>query len=177
MKVKSSTIGLPLLLAIVMAVPAIGGPVMTFDDIDTWVGLGNQEAALVLDWNDGKEPGIWGYRFDGPKTGQDMLQEIIQCKRNCLAESGQMVHSAVHYMESGTTGTVMDLGSAITWATKHRSLPHRHTRKPGYLTNSKPTCRPVPMIRMTHTEKVGSPDSGLFGTARARPRTAVGPRR
>jgi hypothetical protein len=49
-----------------------------FDDIDFWVGSGSNEAALVVDWNDGIDPVslAWGYRWDGSATGQDMLSDI-----------------------------------------------------------------------------------------------------
>lgn len=50
----------------------------SFDDITFWVGEGENEAALVLQWNDDREQGalVWGYRFDGSATGFDMLKAI-----------------------------------------------------------------------------------------------------
>ena len=50
----------------------------TFDDIDFWVGTGNNQAALVVDWNDGKDPQslAWGYRWDGTASGEDMMRAI-----------------------------------------------------------------------------------------------------
>ncbi len=50
----------------------------TFDDIDFWVGEGENRAALVIRWNDGKKPDglVWGYRWDGNATGADMLEAI-----------------------------------------------------------------------------------------------------
>ncbi|MGD9506378.1 MAG: hypothetical protein AB7W37_15830 [Syntrophobacteraceae bacterium] len=49
-----------------------------FDDITYWVGSGGNQAALVIEWNDGKEPQtiVWGYRWDGTATGADMLAAI-----------------------------------------------------------------------------------------------------
>lgn len=49
-----------------------------FDDITYWVGSGSNQAALVIEWNDGKEPQtiVWGYRWDGTATGADMLAAI-----------------------------------------------------------------------------------------------------
>lgn len=51
----------------------------TFDDIEYWIGTGTNEAAFVVDWNDGIEPQslAWGYRWDGTATGEDMLIEIV----------------------------------------------------------------------------------------------------
>lgn len=50
----------------------------TFDDITFWVGEGENEAALVLQWNDDREPGaiVWGYRFDGNSNGYEMIKAI-----------------------------------------------------------------------------------------------------
>lgn len=49
-----------------------------FDDIIYWVGSGANQAAMVIDWNDGTETQsfAWGYRWDGEATGRDMFQAI-----------------------------------------------------------------------------------------------------
>ncbi len=49
-----------------------------FDDIIYWVGEGENRAALVIDWWDGKAPEslAWGYRWDGDATGVNMLAAI-----------------------------------------------------------------------------------------------------
>ncbi|MHC4926659.1 MAG: PEP-CTERM sorting domain-containing protein [Planctomycetota bacterium] len=59
-------------------VTALAG--MTFEDIDVWVGQGQNEAALVVDWNDGESElvKVWGYRWDGTATGEDMLMAVCQ---------------------------------------------------------------------------------------------------
>lgn len=50
-------------------------------DIEYWVGSGSNEAAFVLQWNDGKTPvsQAWGYRWeDGTtRTGADMFSAIF----------------------------------------------------------------------------------------------------
>lgn len=58
------------------AAPALAG--FTNADIDFWVGSGQNEAVLVLDWNNTLTPTslAWGYRFDGPATGEDMLRAV-----------------------------------------------------------------------------------------------------
>ncbi len=60
----------------------------TFDDIDTWIGNGSNHAALVLDWNDGIEPQslVWGYRWDGAATGEDMLRAVVEADANLYAK-------------------------------------------------------------------------------------------
>ena len=50
----------------------------SFDNIQYWIGTGQNRAALVLQWNDGLDPVsvAWGYRWDGTATGIDMLRAI-----------------------------------------------------------------------------------------------------
>ncbi|BBO86544.1 hypothetical protein DSCO28_71100 [Desulfosarcina ovata subsp. sediminis] len=58
-----------------------------FDDITYWVGEGENQAAFVVDWWDGKEPEclVWGYRWDGEATGEDMIVALVG---NGTASSG-----------------------------------------------------------------------------------------
>ena len=53
---------------------------VTFDNIEFWTGTGSNESALVIDWNDGIDPVslIWGYRWDGSATGEDMLTAVVE---------------------------------------------------------------------------------------------------
>jgi hypothetical protein len=53
-----------------------------FEDIQLWTGEGPDQAALVLDWNDGKDAQVWGYRFDatGSVTSSDMIRDITQAQ-------------------------------------------------------------------------------------------------
>ena len=50
----------------------------TFDDVQYWVGEGENRALLVVDWNDTVSPEslAWGYRFDGEVTGEQILSDI-----------------------------------------------------------------------------------------------------
>lgn len=50
--------------------------VLSFNDIAIWAGSGSNEAALVVDWNDGQSPLAWGYRWDGAATGEDMFRAV-----------------------------------------------------------------------------------------------------
>ena len=53
---------------------------LTFADVQYWVGTGTNEAAFVVQWNDGKNPDalVWGFRWDGNATGEDMLKAIAK---------------------------------------------------------------------------------------------------
>lgn len=57
-----------------------GAHAVSFSDIQTWVGSGPNQAALVIDFQDGKTNTslVWGYRFSGAPTGQDMFQAIVE---------------------------------------------------------------------------------------------------
>ncbi|MBT2621851.1 DUF5074 domain-containing protein [Chryseobacterium sp. ISL-6] len=54
--------------------------VTDFSDIQYWVGTGSKKAAFVVQWNDGKNPDalVWGFKWDGNATGEDMLKAIAQ---------------------------------------------------------------------------------------------------
>lgn len=51
---------------------------INFSDIQYWVGTGTNEAAFVVQWNDSKNPDalVWGFRWNGTATGEDMLKAI-----------------------------------------------------------------------------------------------------
>lgn len=51
----------------------------TMNDIVNWTGTGENKAALVIQWNDGKNPDalVWGYKWNGKATGADMLEAIV----------------------------------------------------------------------------------------------------
>jgi hypothetical protein len=63
---------------VVLLASAVGFANMTFDDIDVWTGTGANQAALVIDWNDGPSElvKVWGFRWDGTATGADMLRAV-----------------------------------------------------------------------------------------------------
>ncbi len=70
----------------------------SFEDIEYWVGEGDNEAALVIDWFDGIEPRslIWGYRWDGDANGLDMIQAIANADQRLSGDFDAMV-SEVQY--------------------------------------------------------------------------------
>jgi len=50
----------------------------SFDDIEFWVGDGENRAALVIEWHDGKNPDalVWGYKWSGQAKGIDMISAV-----------------------------------------------------------------------------------------------------
>ncbi|MCT4647429.1 MAG: DUF5074 domain-containing protein [Carboxylicivirga sp.] len=59
----------------------------TMNDITHWVGKGSKKAALIIQWNDNIETDtlIWGYKWDGEATGEDMLLAITKADpRLCM---------------------------------------------------------------------------------------------
>ncbi len=68
----------------------------TFDDVQYWVGEGENKALLVIDWNDSVSPEsyAWGYRFDDEVTGEQMLSDITDADSRFYAEmSGGFLNS------------------------------------------------------------------------------------
>ena len=76
-KMKNTCIRL-FAVALILGMGVSAEAAFTFDDIDYWIGTGSNEAALVIDWNDDKNPQslAWGYRWDGSATSEDMLIAI-----------------------------------------------------------------------------------------------------
>lgn len=62
----------------------------SFSDVQYWVGSGANRAGFVVDWNDGKAPQalLWGYRWDGAATGEDMLRAIVAADPRLFANLG-----------------------------------------------------------------------------------------
>lgn len=71
----------------------------TFADIKYWVGTGANQAAFVLQWNDGKNSDalMWGFRWDGDATGEDMMKAILKADHRLfsLLYQGTQFGSAV----------------------------------------------------------------------------------
>ncbi|MCF7839031.1 MAG: PEP-CTERM sorting domain-containing protein [Candidatus Marinimicrobia bacterium] len=64
--------------AMILGALGVRAQVASFDDIANWIGSGANEAALVIDWNDGLAPEsiVWGFRWDGAATGLDLFQAV-----------------------------------------------------------------------------------------------------
>jgi len=69
--------------------PLAAGPVTTLADIDFWVGQGQNEAALVVDFDDmdAASPAlVWGYRFDGSPTAEMMFRDVAAADARLFAK-------------------------------------------------------------------------------------------
>lgn len=87
-----------MLLALVAAVFICGSVgAFSFNDIQLWAGSGSNRAALVIDWNDGKNPEClaWGYRWDGTATGRSMLNAIKSIDQRLYEAPGPYGEAAV----------------------------------------------------------------------------------
>ncbi|HPQ70576.1 MAG TPA: hypothetical protein PKW95_15735 [bacterium] len=64
----------------------VGSSSGLWDDYDVtyWAGTGANEAVLVVDW--GSVTMMWGYRWDGSATGQDMMAAIDEASERFYAE-------------------------------------------------------------------------------------------
>jgi hypothetical protein len=88
-----SKLAKPLALAVLAASGTWAAAAATLEDIQFWVGSGTNRAALVVDWNDGKQPQslLWGYRWNGTASGLDMLRAVVTNDSRLFAHVGQFV--------------------------------------------------------------------------------------
>lgn len=58
-----------------------------FQSIRHWAGSGEKKAALIIQFNDGKdEVGyVWGYRWNGTASGEDMVRAVARASRTLTA--------------------------------------------------------------------------------------------
>ncbi|UZT96719.1 DUF5074 domain-containing protein [Chryseobacterium fluminis] len=72
---------------------------INFSDIQYWVGTGTNQAAFAVQWNDSKNPDaiVWGFRWNGSATGEDMLKAIAKADHRffSLLYQGTQFGSAV----------------------------------------------------------------------------------
>lgn len=81
-----------------------------FDAIKYWVGTGANKAALVVQWNDGKNSDalVWGFRWDGTATGVDMVKAIAKADHRFFAlqyDSGPTLGTAIGGLGFDLNGT------------------------------------------------------------------------
>ncbi len=71
----------------------------TMDDVVYWVGTGSNKAVLAIQWNDQKNPDalVWGFRWDGNATGEDMIKAIAKVDKRfyTLLYQGTQYGSAI----------------------------------------------------------------------------------
>lgn len=87
-------------LLVICWVAARAGVTIDFDKIEHWAGSGQNQAALIIQFNDGKSNAayVWGYKWDGKASGEDMLRAVARASR-CLTP-------LIQY--TGTMGSTLD---------------------------------------------------------------------
>ena len=87
------------LAAALLTVSAASAYAFSFSDIEFWVGSGSNQAALVIDWNDGISPEslAWGYKWDGAATGNDMLSAVVNADPRLYANFDRSHGGVVAY--------------------------------------------------------------------------------
>jgi hypothetical protein len=64
-------------------------PVSSFDNIQFWTGAGGNRAAVAIDWDAFSATDaalVWGYRWDGAATGEDMLRAVLAADDRLFAK-------------------------------------------------------------------------------------------
>jgi len=77
------------IIALLVVATAFGhAQTFSFDQIVNWTGTGSNEAAMLIDWQDGTMyPAlVWGYRWDGTATGEQMLLAIEAADPDLMVE-------------------------------------------------------------------------------------------
>lgn len=67
-------------LASIFPASLTGTTVSSLDDITYWVGEGSNKAALAIDWFGDEVTDtalVWGYRWNGAATGEQMLRDVL----------------------------------------------------------------------------------------------------
>ena len=71
-----------------------------FSTISNWVGTGSNQAALVVDFHNGQagDSVVFGYRWDGTASGEDMLKALSALPDNAGPEAflAQLRHLTTH---------------------------------------------------------------------------------
>ncbi|MFP4351908.1 MAG: PEP-CTERM sorting domain-containing protein [Puniceicoccaceae bacterium] len=100
---------------------ALNGAVNSFSDITQWVGTGSNEAALVIDFNDGSatDSFAWGYRWDDPGepvavSGADMILAIAEADPNLSISHGGTAEDGFFVTEISYKGFSATSGDFVT---------------------------------------------------------------
>jgi hypothetical protein len=71
------------------AASAQAGAVSSFDDIQFWAGTGSKRAAVAIDWDDASSADtalVWGFRWDGDATGEDLFRAVLAADTRLFAK-------------------------------------------------------------------------------------------
>lgn len=82
----------------------------TFSDVTYWIGSGADSALLVVDFHDSywDSSYAWGYRYDGIKTGEDMLNDVA-------SDDSNLSVSIAGFLNDITYGPHSGIGSNPAW--------------------------------------------------------------
>jgi len=78
-----------------------------WQNIDFWVGSGGDSALLVIDFagSEFDSSYAWGYRFNGAKTGEDMLLDIAAADVNLSIDvAGGFLNDVIYHRYAGIGG-------------------------------------------------------------------------
>ena len=67
------------------------------DEIQYWIGEGENEAILIVQWCDPEIAFAWGYRFDGEATVEDMFEEITAEDSRLTYDGGGSAINNIYY--------------------------------------------------------------------------------
>ncbi len=95
---------------VLLAAAAQSAEAFDFNDIDYWVGEGDNESALVVDWHDGQAPIVYGYRWSGSATGADMFRAVADDDPNLLLFEGDTDAANTGGDTTGGANTVYGIG-------------------------------------------------------------------
>ncbi len=69
------------------------------DQIQYWIGEGENEAILIVQWCDPEIAFAWGYRFDGDATVQTMMEDIAAADERFYYDGGESVVNQIYYQD------------------------------------------------------------------------------
>lgn len=116
-----------LLLAVASSFVSVSLYAANFQDIQFWVGSGTNQAGLEIDWNDGttNTAHIWGYRWNGNATGEEMLDAIVAADPRLYAEvsaSTQFGTALFGFGLDHNADQVFPLNPALTFNINHLAI-------------------------------------------------------
>jgi hypothetical protein len=100
-----------------------------FSTIQNWTGTGANEAGLVIDWYNGTTSEgslMWGYRWNGSATGEQMLNAIVAADPRLFAEENGFVTGfgdilfGIGYAGSGNEP--IQLSPSLSFNSQHLAL-------------------------------------------------------
>ena len=69
------------------------------DQIEYWIGEGENEAIFIVSWCEPAVALAWGYRFDGDATVQTMMEDIAAADERFYYDGGESVVNQIYYQD------------------------------------------------------------------------------